>query len=689
MAASASSSVRVALAGNPNVGKTCIFNALTGARQHVGNYPGVTVDVATGSFGLGETRFEVFDLPGTYSLTPHSDDEREARRMLIRDRPDVVVNVIDATNLERNLYLTVQLLEMGLNTILALNMSDEAMELGTMPDSALLSQVLGVPVVETVGSRGKGADALKRAIAAAAAAPSPAQRISFGRDADEQIARIEALLETATGLPFPGRYAATKLLEGDEEIARTLEQAVSREDLTGLLEQAEMAGDYLHHLLGDAPEVLLAESRHGIASGAAAEATRNGRMGRRTAAPSLTQKIDNVVLNRFFGLPIFALAMYVTFWLTFGIGSPVMGLLERVFGWLGSAAASVLPHGPVESLIVDGIIGGVGGVLVFVPNIALLFLAISFMEDSGYMARAAFLVDGFMHRIGLHGRSFIPMLIGFGCTVPAVMATRVLDNRRDRLTTMMVLPLMSCGARLPIYLLVIGAFFPANRALVLWFVYVLGVLLAVGLAKLLRATILRGDNTPFVMELPPYRMPTARSIALHVWQRVRHYLLKAATVILAFSVILWFLSYYPRPPASAPEAPEHASASAISGSALGVFGRTIEPALKPLGFDWRIGTALVGALGAKEIFVAQMGMLFSLGGDESGELTDRLRESYDPVTGLGIILFALVMAPCIPTFVMVRRESRSTLWALGQFAGLTALAWVLVLAFNQVARLLT
>ena len=687
----------VALAGNPNVGKTCIFNSLTGARQHVANYPGVTVGVATGRFRRSGSSFRVIDLPGTYSLTANSDDEREARNILIDQRPDVVVNVVDATNLERNLYLTVQLLELGLNTVLALNMSDEAREQGLMPDVELLSTIMSVPIVETVGNRGTGAEALREAILQAALHPGTTPEIGFGRDADREISRIRETLQDCGAAGQPPRYAATKLLENDPDLIERMRSSSGEEACRPAFEQAAHSRQYLETLLGENPEVLLAEYRHGIAAGAVAEATRSAPR-RRTTPPPLTQKLDNILLNRFFGLPIFAIAMYLTFWITFGVGSPLMGLLERLFDLLAVTVASAMPQGPLQSLLVDGIIGGVGGVLVFVPNIALLFLAISVLEDSGYMARAAFLVDGFMHRIGLHGRSFIPMLIGFGCTVPAVMATRVLDSRRDRLTTMMILPLMSCGAKLPVYLLVAGAFFPRHRATALWLIYTAGILMAIGLARVLRSTVLRGDNTPFVMELPPYRLPTLRSLAIHIWQRVSHYLLKAATVILAFSVVLWALSYFPRPPSPAEGGSLPASAiedgqapDALAYSALGLFGKAIEPGVEPLGFDWRIGTALTGALGAKEIFVSQMGILHSMDPTEAGgssELMARLRNRYDAITGIGMMLFILIMAPCIPTFVMVRKESGSYAWAIGQFVGLTALAYLVVLIFNQAARFL-
>jgi ferrous iron transport protein B len=413
---------------------------------------------------------------------------------------------------------------------------------------------------------------------------------------------------------------------------------------------------------------VLAGLRRGIAAGLVMEAS--GPPRRRSTEPSLTRRIDSVMLNRYLGFPIFALIMYLAFWLTFRASAPLEGIISGVFGLLSSGVVRLLPEGPLQSLISDGVIGGVGGVLLYVPGIAVLFLAISLMEDTGYMARAAFLTDGLMHRFGLHGRSFIPMLLGFGCTVPAVLAARTLESRRDRLATILVLPLLSCGARLPVYLLVIRAFFPGRQPLVLFLVYGLGIALALLGARLLRKTILAGDDSPFVMELPPYRLPTARALSRHVWGRVSHYLAKAGTVILAFSVGLWLLGYFPRP------APGTSPAEALEASFSGRMGHALEPLVEPLGFDWRIATAMVGAMGAKELFVSQMAILSSLGDAGESGLSAELASRYDPGTGIAIIVFILISAPCLATVVMVRRETGSWWIALSQYALLTLLAWV-------------
>lgn len=717
--------IRVALAGNPNVGKTSVFNQLTRSSQHVGNYPGVTVETISGSSRYGDYELDFIDLPGTYSLTAHSEDEREARRILLYNPPDVVVHVVDATGLPRNLYLTVQLMELRMGLVVALNMSDEAEEKGMMPDVDLLSEVMGVDVVPTIGHRGTGIEDLKSSIVSCYESGDRPRRISYGRDIDRSIAPISSILAEAGDLFFPPRYAAAKLLENDEEVRSTLEDELPRNVFEEVGRIADGERERLEDLFGDNLAVVMAEQRHGIASGAAEEATMDSRT--RSTGADLTREIDNVLLSRVLGLPIFALAMYLTFWLTFTVGAPFSSLLEYLFGQLGGLVESLIAPGLLRSLLVDGVIAGVGGVLVFVPNIALLFLVISVMEDTGYMARAAFLMDRFMHRIGLHGQSFIPMLIGFGCTVPAIMATRVLNDRRDRLVTMMVLPLMSCSARLPVYLLVAGAFFPDHRALSLLIIYLVGILLAVGLAKLMRVSVMKGENSPFVMELPPYRIPTFTGLFSHVWFRVRHYLRKAGTVILAFSVLLWLASSFPVPDSYAvdemlrsgrlaPAQPGEAGsvealdlerstdvggtiadseiaaarkAQRIESSLAGRTGHLIEPLLGPAGLDWRIGTALIGALGAKELFVSQLSILYSMGGSEQGteSLKEVMRRRYSPYTGISIALFILIMAPCIATLAVVRKETGSWAWALGQFVGLTLLAYVVSLAFYQISRL--
>jgi len=632
--------VRVALAGNPNCGKTSLFNALTGARQHVGNYAGVTVEKRTGRYERGGRRYEVVDLPGTYSLTAWSPEERIAQDSLRSGEHDVVVVVADSTNLKRGLVLLAQVLEAGSNVALALNMADEAAAAGQRLDLPELRRRLGIPVVETVGHRRRGVDALRRAIDDAATSGPPAARVDLGGVGEPSADEDEAL------------HLATAY-------ARVVDRL-----LDGVVEQAA-----------------------------------------RPDARALSDRIDRLLVDRVAGLPIFAAVMYGVFWLTFTLGEVPMGWLEAGFDWLAGLVDGLWPAGydsPLRSLLVDGVIGGVGGVIVFLPNILLLFAGLALLEDSGYMARAAFLMDRVMHRFGLHGRSFLPLMTGFGCSVPGIMATRTLEHDRDRLTTMLVLPLMSCGARLPIWLLLIPAFFPsAWRAPVLWAIYATGIGVALLLAFVLRRSLLRGADAPFVMELPPYRLPALSGVGAKMVERGWLYLRKAGTVILAISVLMWLATSYPKPSAYQVDAEVAAGATLPEGelsrrraaedlhaSAAGYVGRALEPALRPLGFDWRIATALVGAFAAKEVFVAQMGIVYAKGEvDETSDgLRAALRRDYSPAVGLSLVLFLLIATPCMATLAITRRESGSWRWAFLQLGGLTAVAWTVSLVVYQVGR---
>ncbi|MBN1102237.1 MAG: ferrous iron transport protein B [Deltaproteobacteria bacterium] len=726
----------VALAGNPNSGKTTIFNQLTGARQHVGNYPGVTVERKEGYRRHGDLELQIVDLPGTYSLTAYSEEERVARNFVIEERPDVVVHIVDASNLERNLYLAVQLMELGVPLVLAFNMSDEAKAHGHEFDIEKLSGFFGARIVQTVGhkgigmkelldavtltatqgvpkGKGNGERAPGGAVSARASIRGPRQKapvMNYGREVEDEIAKIESLVKgngAVTG-KYNARWLAVKLLENDGELRAGV---VSPE----VQDQIEKSTAHIEKVLGESPETAIAGRRYGFISGACQEAVRSTIEIRHT----ISDRIDSVVTNRVLGLPIFLGLMYLVFQLTFTLGDPPMGWIEVVFGWLGGVVEGWWPEGSeslLKSLLVDGIIGGVGGVIVFLPNILLLFLAIAILENSGYMARAAFIMDRLMHKIGLHGKSFIPMLIGFGCSVPAIMATRTLENRRDRLTTMLVIPLMSCGARLPIYALIIPAFFPQVwHAPMLWVIYVTGILLAVLSAKLLRSTILKGESVPFVMELPPYRMPTLKGVLIHMWERGWLYLKKAGTVILGISILLWAMTTFPGLPEEefariekARQAIEsrntaqeekaerladvdHEEAeAALLHSIAGRIGRAMEPLLKPMGFDWRIGTALIGAFAAKEVFVAQMGIVYSVGEEDgaSDTLREKLQNNYSPLTGFCIMLFCLISAPCMATIAITRRESNSWRWALFQLGGLTVLAYVLTVFVYQSGTLL-
>jgi ferrous iron transport protein B len=712
--------ITIALAGNPNSGKTTVFNCLTGSRQHVGNYPGVTVEKKQGYRLHKGYRINVVDLPGTYSLTAHSIEELIARSFVVEEKPDVVVDIIDATNLERNLYLAVQFLEMGTPLVLAMNMSDMAKARGYEIDYGRLSVLLGCEIVPTVATKGEGMSELLDAVVRAASGKSvrPPVSVNYGAEVEEEIGRLAGLLDECSDLSkdYGARWLALKLLENDQAVREKVQRECPKPD--EVLAAAERSSRHIEGVLGDIPEIIIADRRYGFISGACRESVRTTVQSRYDTS----ERIDSILTNRIIGLPLFFGLMYIVFQLTFALGEPLTRLLEQFFSWVGGGISALWPtdsQSDLKSLLVDGIIGGVGSVLSFIPNIMLLFLAIAVLEDSGYMSRVAFIMDRIMHTAGLHGKSFIPMLIGFGCSVPGIMATRTLENRTDRLTTILVLPLISCGARLTIYALIIPAFFsPSSRAPVLWTIYLIGILLAMLGARLLRSTLLKGEATPFVMELPPYRMPTIRGVAIHMWERASMYVRKAATVILSVSVVLWALTTYPKsssveqryakkitelqPSYSSSgdkltEQPLHQvlaelkrekRAEMLARSAAGRIGRFLEPALKPLGFDWRIGTAFLGAFAAKEVFVAQMGIVFSVGEveKEPQKLRQRLRENYSPLTAFCVMLFSLIAAPCVATIAATRRETGLWRWAVFQFLGLTALAYVLTLGVYQIGR---
>jgi len=686
-----------ALAGNPNSGKTSLFNCLTGGHQHVGNYPGVTVEKKWGRYRDIEGAVECVDLPGTYSLTAQSEEERVARSYLINRSPDLVVDVVDAGNLERNFYLTVQLMELEVNLVIALNMIDAARGRGMVIDKNRIEELVGAPVVETEGHRGVGVAELKSAMRRVGKRSSRLRRVNYGEDIEAEIARLEAELEEIVDLPVPRRYAAIKLLEGDVEITGGVMRHHSSADRLG--ESIAESRKRIEALYEETFSTILADKRYGFAMGLVKEVLiRPARVDRISA----TERADSVLTHRIFGLPIFLLFMYLLFWVTFTLGAPLMSLIESLFGWLSGSLVSIWPEGHVlwlRSLVVDGIIGGVGGVMVFLPNIVLLFMGISILEDTGYMSRAAFIMDRVMHRFGLHGKSFIPMLIGFGCTVPAIMATRTLESRRDRLITMLILPFISCGARLPIFLLLIPAFFPSRmQAPVLWGLYLLGILLGLVMARVLRKTILGGSEAPFVMELPPYRMPSKRGMLLHMWMRSAMYLRKAGTIILAISVVLWALASFPKPPegrlapgASSPgSSTELARASRnLEYSVAGRIGRFLEPLTAPMGFDWKVNTAFLGAFAAKEVFVAQMSIVYAVEDDAEGTegLRKVLARHYTSAQAMAILIFALLATPCMATVAITRRESGRWAWAALQWSGLTATGYILAtLAFQIGSR---
>jgi ferrous iron transport protein B len=682
--------ITVAIAGNPNSGKTSIFNMLTGAHQHVANYPGVTVEKKEGLCRHKGFRVSVVDLPGTYSLSAYSTEELVARSFIIDQHPDVVVDVIDSSNIERNLYLATQLIEMNVPLVLAFNMSDIAARKGLLFDLRQMSQLLDAAIVPTVASKDKGRTALLDAIIETAqkGRGDRTHKVNYGQEIEDELAGIEKILhgqEHQLCQKYGSRWVALKLLEQDTDVA-------SKVHSEALVKAVETSINHLRKIFRDEPEIVIADRRYGFISGACQETIKITAESRHDRS----DMIDAVLIHRILGLPIFLLLMYLVFTLTFKASAYPMSWLEHLFGWMGKTIATLWPAGSqlwLKSLITDGIIGGVGGVIVFLPNILLLFMAIAVLEDTGYMARAAFIMDRIMHKIGLHGKSFIPMLIGFGCSVPAIMGTRILENRRNRLTTIMVIPLMSCGARLTIYALLIPAFFPEKWAgPVLWLIYLIGIVLAVVCAKILRLTIFRGESMPFVMELPPYRMPTAKSVCIHMWQRGWMYLRKAGTIILAISIILWVATSYPKPGPKALSGlnPEQVRQKKLEYSLIGRVGRAIEPALKPLGFDWKIGTALIGATAAKEVFVSQLAIVYAVGSldRDSHTLREQLQANYTPLTGFCVMLFCLIYAPCVATVAVTRQETGLWRWAIFQFAALTALAYLLTLLTYQIGRLI-
>jgi len=685
--------IRVALAGNPNCGKTSIFNALTGAHQHVANYPGVTVEKRTGVCELDGEPAEITDLPGTYSLSSYSPDEQVAEQELAT-RPDVVVMVADSTQLQRNLVLLVQILQTGANPVLCLNMADEAQAAGQKIDLPQMRRLLGFPVVETVGHRGRGIGDLRGAIAWAAGHPVVRHKVVLGAELEGALAAIRTQLPRAAAT-LGEDWTATRLLVEDAEHTRRI---AGLAEGAAAIAEANRQRVRLETVTGRAIPVFVAERAFGFVDGLLREVRT---LPPRVDARQLTDHLDTFLVHPLLGLPMFGLVMYTIFWLTFAVGEVPMGWIEAGVKGLAGAASSLWPSGSdsiLRSLVVDGVIGGVGAVIAFLPNILLLFLGLAFLEDTGYMARAAFLTDKLMHRFGLHGKSFIPMLSGFGCSVPGIMATRTLENERDRLVTMLVLPLMSCGARLPIWLLLIPAFFaPAWRAPMLWLIYTVGIALALLLALLLRRTLLRGDDAPFVMELPPYRLPTPQSLVIKMMARATLYLRKAGTTILAISILLWAATSFPKratysdPGTSATPAEVEAlhASEDLEYSVAGRIGRGLEPVFKPLGFDWKIVTAMIGAFAAKEVFVAQMGIVYSIGDSGGGAegLRAQLARDYSPLVGFSLMLFLLIATPCMATVVVTRKESGRWRWALLQLGGLTAIAYVLSFVVYQLGRL--
>ena len=697
----------IALAGNPNCGKTCIFNALTGARQHVGNYPGVTVESKSGSFVLNGMKIKLIDLPGVYSLSSGSPEEEVVFQELTRPGIDLIVNVIDSTIPRRSLYLTTQLAELHIPMLLVFNMSDDAEKKGMKFYIPKLEAFFGSPIVRTVGNRSGGVtlllEKLEETLTKLDEHGSP--QLSYGQDIDQALAAVAVRID-ALGVEryrhIPSRFFAVKLLEHDSCVGRMEEFAPVRDEV-------ETQIRHLRQKHAIDTDTFLADRRYAMLAGACREAISATSERRR----EISDRIDVVMTNKYFGLPLFFLIIYLTFWFTFTCADPLMGYIEDGFAMLSDAVKSIWPESAfpyLRSLLTDGVIAGVGGVLVFLPNILFLFFAIAILEDSGYMARAAFVMDGVMRRFGLQGRSFVPLVLGFGCTVPAIMATRCIESERDRKTTIMVLPLMSCGARLPIYALIVPAFFAAKyQAFVMWLIYLIGVVIALVAARLMKSTLFRGEGEIYLMELPPYRMPTLRSLLLHMWDRGKMYVRKAGSIILLTSLILYFCNTWPEKRELsrnydaaielAQKNHDAESAAALENARLaeqmeytisGRVGHALEPFFRPIGFDWKLTTACIGALAAKEVFVSQLGILYAEGeaDEESVPLREQLIRNYTPLQAFCIMLFCLLSVPCLATLAIIRREMNSWKMAMAEAGGLFVLAYLVTLVVFQLGSLL-
>ena len=666
--------IRVALVGNPNCGKTSLFNIASGSHEHVGNYSGVTVDAKEGTFEYGGYHFQLVDLPGTYSLSAYSPEELYVRRNLIEEIPDVVVNVVDASNLQRNLYLTTQLIDMNLRVVMALNMYDELQARGDRLDITQLGYLLGMPIVPTVSRTGEGISALFDTVIQVYEKSDPRLarhiHINHGQEVEQSISRLKALISRNESIryKYSTRYLSIKYLENDREVEGVVESLPDRDEI--IAARFEENGR-IRSILGSGLESAMVDAKYAFIQGALAE-TLSLDSGKRKRA-TITDKIDAVVTNRWLAFPIFFLLLYVVFDGTFVLGEYPMRWIEWLVGKVGLFVSSVMNDGWLKDMMVDGVIGGVGSVLVFLPNILLLYMFISLLEESGYMARAAFIMDRLMHKIGLHGKSFIPMIMGFGCNVPAVMATRTIESPKSRLITMLVIPLMSCAGRMPVYILIAGAFFPRHAGLVLLGLYALGIFLAIVAAKVM-SRFFKDDDLPFVMELPPYRVPTGKSILRHTWEKGRQYLQKMSGIILVCSLAIWFLGYFPNHDAydSVAQQQEH--------SFIGYVGKAMEPVLEPLGFDWRMGVGIVAGVGAKELVVSTLGVMYAddepVATGSDTRLQKALVRSVTPAGALAYMVFILLYFPCIATFVAIKNESGGWKWAILTAVYTIVLAWV-------------
>ncbi|MBQ9255300.1 MAG: ferrous iron transport protein B [Bacteroidales bacterium] len=688
-----SKTINVALVGNPNCGKTSIFNVAAHAHERVGNYSGVTVDEKVGTFEFNGYKFNLTDLPGTYSLSAYSPEELYVRKHLTEKLPDIILNVVDSSNIERNLYLTTQIIDMDIRCVIAMNMFDELRSSGDKLDYNTLGNLIGVPIVPTVGRTGEGINNLFQRIIDVYEGKDNVSHhihINHGLEIEEQIKTLRDKIYQA-GLydKMSTRFLSIKLLENDTQIESIIKNNDKGAEI--LKTRNEIKDSWFKKNKTDI-EASITDAKYSFIRGALREVYQKNNEHK---ANQLTDAIDSIVTHKYLGYPVFLLFMFITFYATFAIGQYPMDWIDSLFAWLGNVIGNNMQEGPLKSLMVDGIIGGVGSVIVFLPNILILYLFISFMEDSGYMARTAFIMDKIMHTMGLHGKSFIPMIMGFGCNIPAIMATRTIEDRKSRLITMLIIPLMSCSARIPVYLILVGAFFSEYAAFVLLGLYVLGMVMSVILAKVFSKFFIKGESTPFVMELPPYRMPTTKSVVRHSWEKGKQYLKKMGTVILGASIIVWALGYFPNHDTySNPK-------TQMENSYMGKLGKTIEPVLSPCGMDWRQSVSILTGVAAKEIVASTMGVLYSSSEEASevaeldvssdeGELriSKYVKNNMTPISAAAMLVFVLLYVPCIPGVVAIKGETGKWKWALFVISYTIILAWIMSFAVFQIGSLI-
>ncbi len=663
----------VGLAGNPNVGKTTVFNQLTGMHQHVGNWPGKTVERAEGHFNHGEYEYDIVDLPGNYALSAHSIEEIVSRDFIVDDDSDVIINVVDAANLERNLYLTVQMMELGANLILALNMNDFARKKEHFINIDLMSELLGFPVIEINAKNKEGFEELLTQAEIASKNPiDSSEKLSYSNDVKGHLMDLQAIIEQDENLlDVPSIWTAIKLLEKDTIVIEKVQKSPKQSQI---MAEVDKVSTHLRDVYKEGPEEVIANARYAFIDGLMAEAVDRPSVEKET----MTDKIDKIVTNRILAPFVFIIIMYAMFQLTFTIGAPFQEIIESGFTLLADVVGSYLGEGLLSSLICKGIIGGVGGVLTFLPIIVLMFLFLSILEDSGYLARAAFTLDIVMHKIvGLHGKAFIPMILGFGCGVPAIMATRTMENEGDRMLAMMLVPFMSCTARLPIYGVFIAAFFSDNKGLMLLLIYVLGIVVALVVAAILKRTMFKGLSTPFVMELPSYKIPSLKGVLLHTWEKVKGFLRKAGTVILVCSVVLWALqNIYPW------------GGSDPQMSLLGIIGTALSPIFAPLGFGtWQAAVAIIAGLSAKEVVVATFGTLAGMEEDDEEGITQLIHDSFTPLSAFSFMAFSLLYTPCIAAIGAIKKETNSFKWAMTMCAITIVTAYIVSFLIFQIGTL--